>query len=635
MTGLSEQTQSRSSRHPRLVGLSFDQAEYIHSLIVPDEPDSRIPAANWLIQDFLGEKIKECSNAATATEILRAIRRIELEAGNYLIAATMSWGTMLFDSRPKSVRLIWAALQKHPRLLVFGAGAMGKSYTVIAFKLLDWERDPEFTTIKLASTTAGHERANTFSNLVRLHRMSAIPFSGEIKQGFIGLDKDDKRSSIAEVTIDKGDENKSGKLQGFHSLPRPYPHPTFGWLTRVSGVFDEVEDIALGLWKGEANMMLNMDDEMHVSMVAMWNPKDKTSMAAKKSEPPGGWINLDESIDEYTSKEGYHCIRLDARKCENVIERRTIFHGLQTFEGYKLLEEKGGADLQTFGYGVYPLEIAAFGIIDPVLLERSRGTFIWSRTPTPFATLDMAEEGRDEAFFTAYRYGRAIAFEPEGKDRIIFDSPRFCIQVDQQFPLAKKNTILMGKDAIDMCVMLHVKPEWFALDCSNSVTLRDWLRLKWGNVLGIKWGAAPSEIPILHEIKENPIELYSNAKTEMWFACGSWVEFGYMAFAPSMDTAELFDQLSDFRYKPLTKLKKQCEETREYKKRHGGQSPDRAASCVMGPQLVRLRTSQVQRPAMEPGMRREGEALGQETYDSADITFEEESQVSDEVPWLV
>jgi len=77
---------------------------------------------------------------------------------------------------------------------------MGKSYTVIALKLLDWERDPEFTTIKLASTTAGHERANTFSNLVKLHRYSPVPLQGYIRQGFIGLDKDDRRSSIAEVT---------------------------------------------------------------------------------------------------------------------------------------------------------------------------------------------------------------------------------------------------------------------------------------------------------------------------------------------------------------------------------------------------------------------------------------------------
>lgn len=614
------------------MALSFDEAKHIHSLVQIDEPESRIVAANELFK-LVGYK-KECRNVATANECLRMALKIELENDRYLIGATLCWGVELFDIRPRSVGLIWNAMQKHPQLLIFGSGSQGKSYTPNCFALLDWERDPEFTTTKLVSTTAGHERAQSFSNLVRLHRMSAVPLSGQIKEGFIGLDKHDKRSSIAEVSIDKGDENKSAKLQGFHPLPRPYPHHKFGSLTRVRGVFDEAEDIPIGLWKGESNMMQNLDDEMHVSIVATWNPKDKTSMAAKKSEPAGGWINLNESLEEYVSKDGYHCIRLDARRSENIIQRRTIYPGHMSYEGFKRLEEKGGADFETFGKGVYPLEIASFGIIDPILLERSRGIFIWSRTPTPFATLDMAEEGRDEAFFTAFRYGKAIAFEPEGKDRIIFDSPRFCIQVDQQFPLPKKNTILMGKDAIDMCVMLHVKPEWFALDCSNSVTLRDWLTLKWGRVLGIKWGALPSEVPILHEIRENPIELYANAKTEMFFACGSWVEFGYMAFAPSMDTTELFDQLSDFRYKPLTKLKKRCEETREYKKRHGGQSPDRAASVVMGPQLVRLRTSQIQRPAMEPAMRSIADAAGENYEDSGDISFKEESEISDAVPWI-
>jgi hypothetical protein len=615
----------------RLKNLSFDEAKHIHSLIDLDEPESRIVAANELFKIQAGKL--QCKNVDTATSVLRAAHHFELDSDNYLIGATLCWGTYLFDHRPKSVQLTWAGMQTHPQLLIFGSGSQGKSYTAIAFALQDWERDPEGTTTKLVSTTAGHERAQSFSNLVRLHRFSAIPLSGEIKEGFIGLDKHDKRSSISEVSIDKGDENKSAKLQGFHPLPRLRPHWKFGMLTRVRGVFDEAEDIPLGLWKGEANMMLNLDDEMHVAIVAMWNPKNRASMAAQKAEPIGGWSNLDESLDEYVSKDGYHCIRLDARRSENVIQQKTIYIGHQTYEGYKMLEERGGPEFETFGKGIYPLEIAAFGIIDPLLLERQRGVYIWSRTPTPIATLDMAEEGLDEAFFTAFKYGKALGFQPEGRDRIIFTEPRWCIQVEQQFPLRKQNTILMGKNAIEMCHLLNVSAEWFGLDCSNTTTLRDWLLLKWGQILGFKWGAAATELPILHEDKEKCVDLFDNLKTEMWFSTKVWIEFGYLAFSPALDTAELFNELSGMRYKPTSKVKKRCEDTREFKKRFGGKSPDRASSVIMGPQLVRQRSPQFQRPAMEPTMRRE---VTSENYEDAgaDIVFEETAEVTDDIEWV-
>jgi hypothetical protein len=429
--------------------------------------------------------------------------------------------------------------------------------------------------------------------------MSSVPLSGYIKQGFVGLDKDDKRSSIAEVAIPPGDDGKA-RLQGFHPLPRPTPHPKFGSLTRVRGIFDEAEDTAVGLWKGEANMMQNMDDEMHVSICAMWNPKRRDAMTAVKAEPLGGWENLDERLDEYTSKEGYHCIRLDARKCENVIQKKNVYHGLQTYQGFLTLVERGGADADTFAYGIYPLEVATFQIISPMSLTGRRGRYIWERTPTHLGTLDMAEEGPDRAIYTASEYGPAIAFQPELRPQVVFDKVRWCLQMEQQFAIPKQNTILMGAEVIRISRLLHVRPEWFALDCSNSVTLRDWLKLKWGDVLGIKWGEAATDIPILEEAPEKASDQFTNVKTEMFFATAAWAEFGYMAFSPAMETSELYSELEGMRYKQVSKTMKRCEDTKEFKKRFGGKSPDYAASCVMAVHLVRQRSGWNAQPAMDP-----------------------------------
>ena len=123
------------------MGLSFEAAKQIHSLIQRDEPESRIFAANALL--YTNGHKEKCQSVETADDILRNVLRYELDTDNYLVAATLCWGTELFDYRPRSVKLIWNAMQKHPQVLIFGSGSQGKSYSAIAFGLLDWERDPE------------------------------------------------------------------------------------------------------------------------------------------------------------------------------------------------------------------------------------------------------------------------------------------------------------------------------------------------------------------------------------------------------------------------------------------------------------------------------------------------------------
>lgn len=612
--------------------LTFEQARFVHSFFKHDDPSSRVECANRVIEIIRGRipsqagRYTYCDNEYKAGEILKAALHVDLDNDDYLIGATLCWGTEQFDIRPHSVQLIWSGLQKYPELLIFGAGSQGKSFTPIVFGLMDWERDPEFTTTKIVSTTEGHAKAQTFSNLVRLHRSSCVPLSGYIKEGFIGLDKDDERAAIAEVAIPQGDDGKA-RLQGFHPLPRPYAHPKFGTLTRVRGIFDEFEDIPVGIGKGISNMMQNLDDKMHVSYCGMWNPKRRDSLAAQMAEPIGGWANLDERLDTYVSRMGIRCIRLDARRCENVVQRQMVYPGLQSYEGFLRLENAGGPDRDTFAYGIYPAERAAFNIISPMSLDNARGKFIWARTPTNIASLDMAEEGEDKAMFTAGQYGLAIAYMPEGRPRISFQRGRWVIQVEQQFPLLKQNTILMGKEAISLCRRLRVAPEWFALDCTSTVNLRDWIGLEWGGICGIKWGEAATNLPILEEGSDIASDLYANIKTEMIFATGSWIEFGYMAFAPHMDTTQIFSQLSSLKYVPVSKTLKRCESTKDYKKRSGGKSPDEAASVVMLTQMVR-ENSVEERPAMQP----------ETTYTDPDVLAEPEYVDSEEelkpVEWI-
>jgi hypothetical protein len=119
----------------------------------------------------------------------------------------------------------------------------------------------------------------------------------------------------------------------------------------------------------------------------------------------------------------------------------------------------------------------------------------------------------------------------------------------------------------------------------------------------------------------------------MFFAAAAWVEFGFMAFSPSMETSELFSELSGMHYKPIAKAMKRCEDTASFKKRFGGKSPDHAASCVMGPQLIRTRRAQLERPAMIPEIQRDW--AGEEMVSTgAGPVFIEEGEISDPPKWI-
>lgn len=566
----------------------FSQA---NSLFDPENLESRIGVANFLLAAHGNPQ--RCVTYGDAVVVLQSILQNLLAQRRYRQGAALCWGPRLFDPRPRFVKQIWRCLMTKSKALIMGCGSGGKSYTTMGFALLDWSFDPLDTTTKIISTTAGHARAQTFSTLVRFHRSSAVPLPGFIRQGFIGLDKDDRRSSISEVAIEEGAQGKGAKLQGFHPLPRIRPHPILGTMSRVNAILDEAEAIPIGVWEGVNNMLTTRGWGDSVRVVGLTNPRDRSSPFAQRAEPINGWrdFDIDTSLS-WESKMGWHVERLDGAQCENVIAKKVIFPGLIDYDGYMEREIEGGADYYTFARGAYPTQAIAYNIVPPYLLDNATGTFTWSKTPVPIGTLDPAfEEEGDKAIFTAGKYGEALGITPPGGTLKLFPQPRWVIQVDQQFQITKQNTDLMCKDVISICRTLHIRPEWFAIDRSGNATgLCDLLKIRFGkDVLGLQWGQDATEVPIVEEDTQPANELYDNLVTEMYFCFSRWLEYGYIAFAPVIQTAELFTQLTARRYRPIGKIKRRIDSKKDYKKNTGKRSPDESDSLVMMVHLCRLR----------------------------------------------
>ena len=207
-----------------------------------------------------------------------------LDTERYGLAGLVLWGEALFNIGPVAVQKLFRFVRSTQNMIVLGAAAMGKTYSLICYCLLDWLRDPEYTEIKVISTTSGHAKSQSFSTLQRLYKAAIIPLPGISMDGFVGLDPKDRHSAITLVAIPQGEDGR-GVLQGYHPVPRLKPHPIFGSMSRVRALLDEAEEIPSGVWEGVANLLASGWGPEAVKVACATNPRDVTSKLAQLAEP--------------------------------------------------------------------------------------------------------------------------------------------------------------------------------------------------------------------------------------------------------------------------------------------------------------------------------------------------------------
>jgi hypothetical protein len=558
----------------------------------------------------LAELRKECGEG-TDEELVKAIGKVDstvqtpdqarawiwtvvkglLDNEKYGAAGVLLWGEALFNPKPKAVRQLIKEVRAKQNLIVLGGAALGKTYSLICYLLLDWLRDPQYTECKIISTTGGHAKSQSFSTLQRLYKSAIIPLPGISMDGFVGLDPRDRHSALGLVAIPQGEDGR-GVLQGFHPVPRRHPHPTFGSMSRVRALLDEAEEVPVGVWEGVANLLASAWGAEAVKVLCATNPRDVSSKLAQLAEPSSGWtqINLDKD-KEWTSNERWSVIRLDGADSENVQERKLIYPGFMTWEGYQMyaleLDGKSGKYL-TFGRGMYPLEALQNTLIQYSLLEGVIGQFVYADRTVGAAGVDLAFEGGDRIIVAVGKYGKAIGFQPKGNATpVTWTKPRYTIQIDQYYEMPKEKTIALASSIEAQCKGLKVHPDWVTCDRTGVGTgTHDALCEQWsGTVRGVMWGAESGQRKLLSDDHDYACEIYEGIDTEMYVRVRKYLEFGLMAFHPQVPTGQLFKELSGRRYQPSSKgpsgkPRIKLEPKKEFKKRFGW-SPDIADAIVM------------------------------------------------------
>jgi hypothetical protein len=517
------------------------------------------------------------------------IKRL-LDTERYGSAGLLIWGEALFNAGPKAVQQLLHTVRTTQNLIVLGAAAMGKTYSLICYVLLDWIRDPSYTEVKVISTTGGHAKSQSFSTLQRLYKASIIPLPGLSMDGFVGLDPKDRHSAITLVAIPQGEDGR-GVLQGFHPIPRTTSHPIFGSMSRVRALLDEAEEIPTGVWEGVSNLLASAWGAEAVKVMCATNPRDPTSKLAQLAEPANGWTTINLDTDKsWVSSERWNVLRLDGTDCENVIERKLVYPGFLTWDGYqKFALELGGQSPKwlTFGRGMYPLTALQNTLIPYSLLEEVIGQYLFTGRTIGIAGIDLAFEGGDRIIIFVGRYGKAIGFQPVNGKPTLWQKPRYCVQCDQYFEMAKEKTLALASSIELKLKALNIHPDWTTCDRTGVGTgTHDALCEQWsGAVRGIQWGAESGNRKILADDHDYSVEVYDGIDTEMYARVRKFLEFGFMAFHPQIQNSQLFKELSGRRYQPAPKgpsgkPRIRLEPKKEFKKRLGW-SPDIADALVM------------------------------------------------------
>lgn len=533
------------------------------------------------------------SSVAEAEQVLSVVIYRLFDEERLPEAGTLLWGPAVFNCKPKSVREIYDLYRTSQQGIILGASSMGKSYTLMALVLMDWWRDPEWTSVKLVSTTAGHARSNTLSTMVSLHQGGIIKMPGYCVDGFIGLDSTgNKRASIMAVAIRAGETGK-GVLQGFHPVPRDKPHPRFGTHSRQILVADEAEEIPHGLWEGIDNMLGSKDDQGSVRIYMATNPKNDASNLARSAEPDGGWEILDiDSDHKWRSKEGWDVLRVDAAFSENVVEKKLVYPSMQTHDGYERLKNKYGGgtpEYYTFARAFYPPAGVIDMIITAEMITRARGEFKFIGISGMVMGVDIAVDGRDRCIAILLRYGMASGFTPIGGELKKFPAPRFCVQAEHVQDIPKGDTKKVGDNIRLYARGIALGGKYVGVDrTGNGAAVHDYLKAVWDDeVYGLDFQHHASDKKILEEDTDLPKDEYKGVVTEVWFALRKYLMAESFAFSRSCQMEPLRRELIGRRYKLAEDKKIKVEDKDAYKSRYG-RSPDVADALTIGLHRIRM-----------------------------------------------
>ncbi len=526
-----------------------------------------------------------------------------LYARDYVAAAYMIWGPRTFSPEPHCTQLMWKALFDHSLINVMGSASVGKTFSPAAWCLLDWVLDPEWTRVALASNSEDHVKKNLFGDFVRLHQESVLELPGKVDTESISLDK--KRAmGIFILTIPGGPVTR-GKLKGAKIKNRPN-HPLFGENSRLRILLDEAQEIPPIIFDEIPNLLSSMDNtEEHIKILAGANPKDQWSRYGQNCKPVGGWEKITALQETWESETGWWVISINAMQTENVVQRKSVFPRMITWEGVqKIIRSQGNGNehhpiVYTYVYGRFPPMGLSTTIIKQTHLTASEGDWIFDTVADNFGGHDPAFTGDDPALAFG-RGGRAIGWLDFNGVRHDLPEPKMAIQIDMDTILNRGDTQDLVNEGLDKLKHLGVKPEHYGIDRTGvgqgvyDISRRQWKEKVGGTdelapVIGIHFAESPSETKIADEDTETPLQMFDRVASELWFAAAKLFECDCIRIGRGVSSRALQELAGRCGGMKTGLGKKRSVEGKDvFKSRTGGKSPDCSDAILIMLHVARL-----------------------------------------------
>jgi hypothetical protein len=582
--------------------MTNQQAKAIHHLVV----DGKWQEAANLATSMIGQPPASRTQSQSVA-ILRSLFQHLLDAENYLAAATLQWGPDVFLTEPESVVRAFQVMVPNNKILMCGGSSLGKTYGVGAWMLLDYLRDPYYTSVKLAAISEKHLKENLFPHLVKLWRNLAIPSAHniEVRESdlWMGIKAAGFEFGVSGIAFKQSQET-SGQFKGYKSMPvRKRPHPKFGHFSRLRVLGDEGQNWPGGPFQDFNSLIASMDGPDKIKIVMAFNPENTHCRVVQMAEPDQGWNSEDmETLYDWVSKKGWTVCRLDAAKCENVIQKKTVYEGLQTYEGYLGYLKDGGdnsAAYSCFARGWPPMKGSIDTIIPPGWPQQARGEATFIDNPIILGSVDLAFMGKDSAQMAVARWGLASGWRDHmGIYHPFFDrlnvknaKPRHLLQIDQILPMQKHDdTVRMAEEIMGRAKMMQILPENLIVDkTSIGLGVHSHLNKVWGASQGVSWNEKATSQKILAEDLSGADEQCEGIIGEMWWTFRRWIDPTCCAILinPIVPVQPLNTELTSRRRSTGKAGKIVVENKEKYKARNGGMSPDSADAVIMLTLLVR------------------------------------------------
>lgn len=559
---------------------------------------------------------KQVKNARDLQAVTFLYLMMFLYARDYVSAAGLLWGPDTFTAEPQSVKLIWGAVTKHRLVNLLGAASSGKTYSPGARFILDWVLDPEHTLVRVMSTKEEHCRRNLFADMVRLFTNSVIPLPGKADSESIATPAGKLSGQGIFVLVIPRGMDAGGTIKGSKVKPRPN-HPLFGTSSRTFLLIDEAQEVPENAFDEIPNLYSSMEegDVEHTKIVMAANPKDIFSRYGRNCIPEQGWDGIqtrDSSVDEWESTTGWHCVRLNAMKSENVVQKKLVFPRFFTMEGYRLKLKDVGGDAEhpliwSEVYGMFPPGGTLTDIIHKHWIDRSYREWIFQSVTQTAAGEDVAFTG-DQPAMTCGRIGQAIGYHTYDGKRHDLPQPRWVVQADTTGILPRGDSQELADESMSRLKNLGVKPALFAIDRTgvgqgtHDIIKHQWRQKVDGrrdstetvDILGIHYAESPTEQRICEEDTKSPRETYSSIIGELWYATAKFFEYDCIGIGKGVPHKVIEELVNRRGGSPAGKGKLLTVESKDdFKLRNGGKSPDMADSFVQFVHAARMNVAEL------------------------------------------